>query len=352
MAAELVTELRASGAEVHVAMLNNAANLDNATLEQVGEHAHARHTLPCRGAWDTQTFTELRRLMQRERIDVVHSHKYKTTFYALGARAWTGCGLVTTYHNWILTSPALRAYARLDKALARFNDFAVGVSRPITDELLRWAPERRVCQIDNGISLDRFPRQEADESLRAQLCGRPQAPLLGFVGRLAPEKALPDLLQALTDPRLQEVQVALAGDGPERASLEAQIAQSRLTERVRLLGHRTDTADIYRAVDALVLPSHMEAFPMVLLEAMACAKPVIATRVGDVERIVSEGQDGYIVPPAKPEALADAIAALIGQEERGSAMGRSGSAKVRERFSSRTMAQRYLTLYERSHSPV
>lgn len=348
MAAELVKKLAQAGARVQVAVLDNAGAGDAEVFEHVAGHAEDVFRLPCRGALDLRTTAALRQALRQRRIDLVHSHKYKTTFYALMLRPWQRFGLLTTYHNWILTTPALRAYARLDKALARFNHRAVAVSTPVFQTLARHVPAARLAQVDNGVDTLRFQPGAADAALRRELCAKPQAPLLGFVGRLSSEKGLPHLLRALATPGLAPVQLALVGDGDQRGTLQAQAQALGLHDRVRWLGHRRDTAAIYRAVDAVVLPSLTEAFPMVLLEAMASARPVVATAVGEVPRIVAQGEGGLLVPPADDAALAQALVQLLALPGLGQAWGEAGRARVLQRFSGDAMAARYLALYDHS----
>lgn len=350
MAAELVKNLAASGAQVEVAVLDNAGAGDAEIFEHVAGHATATHRLPCRGALDLGTVRALGALLQRRNIQLVHSHKYKTTFYALLLRPWLRFGMVTTYHNWILNTPALRAYARLDKALARFNSQAVAVSTPVFQALQPHVPPARLAQVDNGIDTVRFAPGPVDTALRAQLCAQPERPLLGFVGRLSQEKGLPHLLQALARPELAGVQLAVVGDGDERVSLQQQASLLGLGERVRWLGHRRDTPALYLAFDLLALPSLVEAFPMVLLEAMASGKPVVATAVGEVPRIVMPEATGMVVPPANPLALAGALAHTLAQPGQGAAWGVAGRQRVLGHFSGPAMAQAYQALYDKSCS--
>ena len=349
MTAELVRKLHGLGASVDVAVLDNRGLGNDEIFEHVAGHADACYRLPCARQFDPQTVLALRRRLIDRRIDIIHSHKYKTTFYGALVRPLRRVGLLTTYHNWILHTRALRTYAFIDKSLARFNDTAVGVSSAVVDQLRGHVRHDRLAQVDNGIDTERFcPAAPGDIDLRPSLCADPDRPLIGFVGRLSQEKGLPHLLAALDRPALAGVQVVIVGDGEQGAALESEITARGLGGRVRLAGHRRDTVDIYRAVDLLVLPSLTEAFPMVLLEAMACGKPVVATRVGEVARMVDEGRTGRVVAPADPAALASAIASVLAEPNRGSGLGSEARSAVQARFSSDAMAQRYLDLYRRS----
>ena len=130
---------------------------------------------------------------------------------------------------------------------------------------------------------------------------------LVFAGRLGPQKALGVALQALVD--VPGVTLAVAGDGPERSALERRAGELGLDGRVSFLGSvpRAQVLRLFRAADASVLPSAWENFPHTVVEALAVGCPVIATAVGGVPEVVRDGENGLLVPPGDPAALAAAI---------------------------------------------
>lgn len=345
MTAELVRQLHDMGVTVDVAVLDNRGAGDDAIFGAVAQASRHRLRLPCDGQLDLRTFGALSRHVREHGIDVIHSHKYKTTFYAGLLRRRLGVGLLSTYHNWITTTPALRAYALLDKQLARFNHVSVGVSTPVTQELRRVLGPGRVAQIDNGIDVARFSRVAPTGEARARL-GLPQdVPMAGFVGRLSQEKGLDVLFDALEHADNPHLHLAVIGDGPLHGELSARAANGRLAGRVHMLGHRTDTPWVYAALDMLVLPSWVEAYPMVLLEAMAAGCAVIASAVGEVPRMVRSGDNGLLVTPGDRAGLAAALRTLSCDEASRGRMGASGLDWVVAHGSSRDMARQYLALY-------
>jgi glycosyltransferase involved in cell wall biosynthesis len=346
MTAELVRQLHVLGVTVEVAVLDNAGAGNDQIFQAVGSSASHCSRLPCNGAFDFQTVAALKRYVRERQIDIVHSHKYKTTFYALAARLTQSFGVLTTYHNWLTDTPALRAYAMLDKCLARFNSQAVAVSTPIRQELGAWMSDERILQIDNGVDTQKYVRQAERASAKQALGHGADTRLLGFVGRLSVEKGLPYLLEAVQGCLDERTRLLVVGDGPMGDALRSQAQAMGIGERVEFLGNRQDTPWIYSALDALVLPSTVEAFPMVLLEAMACDCPVIATRVGEVARIVDPGQTGLIVPSGDVAQLRMAIESLLGDAQLRVGMGAAGRDKVVSNFSSARMARRYLEAYE------
>ena len=169
-----------------------------------------------------------------------------------------------------------------------------------------------------------------------------------FVGRLAAVKGVPVLLRALA--RARETRPALTldlvGDGEDRAALERLAADLGLGEVVRFHGYlgQADVARMLRETGALVLPSFAEGVPVVLMEAMATARPVIATRVGGVTELVEHGVSGLLVPPGAEAPLAEAITVLASDQSRRAAMGAAGRAAVIAGFDARQEAARMLRL--------
>jgi glycosyltransferase involved in cell wall biosynthesis len=166
-----------------------------------------------------------------------------------------------------------------------------------------------------------------------------------FVGRLVPIKGLRVLMEAFAAARenVPGLRLTLVGDGADRAHLEALAAP--YGEDVRFTGYldQDGVAETLREADALVLPSFAEGVPVVLMEAMASGKPVIATQVGGVSELVEDGVAGFVVPPGDPQSLTDAITALADPEAR-ARMGQAGRAKVLAEFDIRQEAARIAAL--------
>lgn len=348
MATELTRQLHALGATVDVGIFDNNGRGDRKILEVAAPYIHRGVVLPCRGQFDRSTIAALRQYIREQKIDVIHSHKYKTTFYALLARRGTGCRVVTTYHNWLGDTLPLRLYAALDKRLARFCDAAVGVSEPVTQELRRYVPTARAHYIGNGVDTDVFRRSLPLPDAKRALGLPENSQVLGFVGRLSAQKGISYLLRALatTEPADRaDTHIVIVGDGEQRAPLTEEARALGLAERTHFLGTRHDTPGIYSAFDVFVLPSEVEAFPMVVLEAMSCEAPVVATDVGDVARIVDNGTTGHVVPVRDVNALREAFCKLLNDPATAQRMGRAGRERVAQHFSSTRMARTYLDLY-------
>lgn len=344
MAAELIRSLSAEGIENHVGTFWSGEKSNTDILLAVHGDVKLATAFRCRGKWDWRTVIDLRSYLRKHRIDVIHSHKYKTNLYAAVARIGQRCVLVATCHNWLLTDPKLRLYAAFDKRVLRKFDKVVGVSQEVVDELRRYVPRDRTARIANGVDLEKFSRSSSRADAKARLDLRDRR-VVGFVGRLSRDKAVSVLLQAakLLEDQAMPVDVVVVGDGEQETHLRKQTATLGIARRVHFLGRRHDTPELYAAMDVFVLPSLKEAFPMVVLEAMAAGVPVIATRVGDIPYIL--GDVGKVVNPGSVEQLAKALHQLLADEAAAREMAAAGYQRVHDHFSSAAMARNYRQLY-------
>jgi glycosyltransferase involved in cell wall biosynthesis len=148
--------------------------------------------------------------------------------------------------------------------------------------------------------------------------------------------------------RVPEARLLIVGDGPERATLRRQTQQVGLQHRVMFAGQIDDEyerVDIVRASDLALLPSYGEALPMALIEASACARPVVATDVGGVREVVSDGVSGTLIPAGEITAIADALVELLKDRELRGRMGQAGRTLMQERFNMYGWARRLTDIY-------
>ncbi len=194
----------------------------------------------------------------------------------------------------------------------------------------------KVRVVYNGIDLSQWTPAGRDAALLAELGIPDNAPVIGILAMLRPEKDHGTFLRAarLVRRKLPEARFLLVGEGTERGRLEALVEELGLGGRVIFAGRRTDVARILPVFDVSVLSSTtVETFPMAFLEAMALERPLVATRVGGVAEMIDEGVNGHVVAPRDPDALANAVLDVVTDRERAREMGRRSRAIVEERFS-------------------
>jgi glycosyltransferase involved in cell wall biosynthesis len=156
------------------------------------------------------------------------------------------------------------------------------------------------------------------------------------------------LLQAFASVRRAHpgVELEIVGEGPERAQVEGLVRELELDSSVRLLGDRDDVPSILSRASCFVLASDYEGCPLTVIEAMAAGVPVVATGVGGVAELVSDGRDGLVVDPGSPEALAAGLVTILGDPHGARRMGDQARRTARERFSRARMAEKVRALYE------
>ena len=296
-----------------------------------------------RGTVGVRRFTELVRAVRRERPSVFHAHltwPLRCSTGIVAAAAARVPAIVATQHLLPLlpARPPRLKRAVVQACIHRY----VAVSAAMGAVLRSGLPAERVSVIHNGIPLEPYLGAR-DDALRRMLTPD-DAPLLLTVARLHAQKGIPFLLGALA--RLPRVRLAIAGDGPDRVALESESARLGISDRVRMLGEREDVAALLAACDLFVLPSLFEGLPVSVLEAMASARPVIATDVGGTTEVVSHGETGLLVPPEDAGSLADAITTLLEDPVLAARLAARGRALVEREFSATVMSERVAQLYD------
>ncbi len=297
--------------------------------------------------------TELARILKKEQIDLVHCHSVFGTLCSIPASFLSESpAIVETNHGrefW-REGKRLKGSFWLDRQSSRFVDKYIAVSHATAQFLsaTKGIPSNKIVVIHNGRDLTSLaPPSFADRvSARAELSLESAHAML-LLGRLSIEKGHALLLEALNilrsrQPRLMAM---FAGVGPLEDPLKALSNRLGLAARVRFLGYRSDLSRLLAASDLVVLPSISEGLPLAAVEALASARPLIATRVGGIPEIVIDGQTGLLVPPNDPAALAQAIDRVLGNPNLGTYLGMNGRRFVEQHFDVRLQTARTVTLY-------
>lgn len=303
-----------------------------------------------RGA-DPRALARARRHVVAHGSRILHTHNAAAHYHAVLATFGLGLRTVNTRHGMGALDAASRR-ERLYRLSLRRTAVVATVCEAARRELERggWPHATRLAAVPNGIDIGRFaPRDEAARERLVASLGLPlRTRVVGTVGRLNRVKDHAGLLQAFARLRddVPEAALVVVGDGELRAELAALAATPALAGRVHLLGDRGDVAELLRAFDLFVMSSRSEGYSIALLEACASALPIVATDVGGNAEIVRDGQNGLLLPPADPVALADALRVLLADPARARAMGQAGLEWVRREGSLAAMAARYERLYD------
>ena len=295
------------------------------------------------GAW-----WPLIRFLRRERIDVIHAHKFGSNVWAVLFGRLTRVPVIVAHeHMWSYEdSGPIRHW--LDRAwIARGADALVAVSEEGRRQMIELEGVRPqdVLYIRNGV-----PDVPAGMRMkvRGELGISGDAPVVGTVAQLRPEKALEVLVAAAAKLRATtpDLHVLIAGDGLERPRLERMIESEGLGESVHLLGYRRDVPDILAALDVAVCCSDFEGGPLSVMEYMDAGLATVATEVGGLPELIEPGLTGALVPARDPDALATAIDALLRDPEGRREMGARARERRRADYALDTWVGRMEELYE------
>lgn len=246
-------------------------------------------------------------------FDLIDAHYFYPDGVAAALLArWLGKPYVVTARGTDLVTIAHHPLPRrMIRAAAEAADGLITVSASLADELVALGIAReRVTVLRNGVDLAHF-RPLGREAARVRYGVAGAAPVLASVGHLIPRKGNEWIIRAL--PALPGVRLLIAGQGPEKAMLEGLIRDCGVADRVTMLGEvaHAELSQLYSAADVLVLATGHEGWPNVLLEAMACGTPVVATAVSGCPEIVTAPEAGRLMPDREPATIAATVAALL-----------------------------------------
>jgi glycosyltransferase involved in cell wall biosynthesis len=296
--------------------------------------------------YDARSVTRLVELIRRDRPHILHTHTAKAGAVGRIAALLSGAArppiVVHTFHGHVLNGyfgpvPA-EVFRRVERRLARDTTRLVAVSPEVRDDLVRLgvAPKEKFSVIRLGIELD--DRTHAGEAARTQfrrLFGVPDDRfVVGWIGRMTAVKRVPDVLEAfrrLLD-RGVEATLCLVGEGPDREETERLARRLGIMRSCLFVGYQRDVAPYYALFDTFLLASANEGTPVVAIEALAAGVPVVATGVGGVADVVSEGEDGFLVERGDVAALAERMERLARDPELRRTMGATGRQRVPARY--------------------
>jgi glycosyltransferase involved in cell wall biosynthesis len=286
----------------------------------------------------------IKRLLEERRFDLVHAHIFASTVAAAIATRWTGVPLVVTEHTeaswqtWRARWVSRWVYRQAERMIA--------VSTPIEQRLTQRGgiPPNLVTLIPNAV----IPASDDPPEVAGTLPdGWLERPLIGVIARLQPEKGVANFLEAVARvSRISpEARFIVVGDGPLREELLGLAKRGALRERVRFLGYRADARALVGLLDVLVVPSLTEGSPLIVLEAMAAGVPVVASAVGGIPDQIRHGEEGLLVPPDDPDALAEKLWELLRDPIRARRLGKAGRRRAENEFCHDTLVSRIEAVY-------
>jgi len=304
---------------------------------------------------DVIALTTLSLFLKKEKYDIVHCHTSKGGFIGRLAARLAGVRIIIySPHGDIFKgyfgSLVTNIFVLLEKFIARFTDKIVTLSKKGTERFLGQGigTRQQLKHIYNGIDIKSYEHTKATKSEKRSELGLGKDDFVcATVGRLVPVKGHKYLIEAIQKmvKIIPYAKFLFIGDGDLKPQLLKQIDSLGLRDNIFLLGARSDIAEILNCTDIFLLPSLNEGFGIVLVEAMAMKKPVIATNVGGIPEIVVNETTGILVPPKDPEAFSSAIIKLYNNPETSLEMGLAGYSRAKELFDITTTVNEFEGLY-------
>jgi glycosyltransferase involved in cell wall biosynthesis len=302
---------------------------------------------------------ELSKAIRRHSIAIVHTQGARADFFGRIAARLSGVpriiSTVATPVEGFDVNPVKKAiYVMLDRFSEKFTRKFIVVSQVLKDKLAKnhRIPLKDINLIYNGIEVNEYAPAAVSYSLRKELGLCDDALLIGAIGRMVAVKGFVYFLQAIKqiekDSQIDsgKIKYVIVGEGGLRRSLEALSKQLGIDDRVIFLGFRPDTKEIISSFDIFVLSSLYEGQPITLLEAMALAKPVIATEIDGVKETLVNGHNGLLVEPGNSSALAGAIIDLLKHKDKALALAVQARKTVEEKFNLAQKIKQHQELYE------
>lgn len=341
----LLPRLRDGGTRITMLALVGPEGGAEEFLRRMADAGVPADTMEMRGHLDATLPLRLARYVRRGGFDAVHTHLLHADLYARPAARLAGRPVVSTYHcdDPDHLRPGVR---QADALTARLCAGVVCISEAVAEFVHREmrVPRGRLHVIHYGMQAD---DRGGAADLRALIGAAPVDRVVGIVGRLVEQKGHVYLLRAMRRvmDEVPDTRLVVVGEGALRGSLEALAAELGIAGRVHFLGYRTDVPHLTRQFDVAVIPSLFEGFGMVCLEAMAAARPVVASRVSAIPEIIEDGETGLLVPPRDPGALAGAVLRVLANPEQGRRMGARGRGRLEDEFTVDAMVQKTLDFY-------
>ena len=309
-----------------------------------------------RSKFDPRVLRNLKRIVADHDINIVHGHDYKSDLMAyllrLGLRK-RKIKLVATAHAWVMLGWKGSLYRRMDLSVMRRFDHLIAVSHATKEEMIAAGlPGSLISVVHNGIDTEVWSPNRVGRTLREEL-GIPETePVIGYVGRIMPEKDLQTWIRAVATvaTRFPQAHFVLVGEGKDDSTLEQLrrlAADLGIAAKTHFIGYRSELLPVYAAFDMFLLTSRREGLPNSILEAMALGLPVVTTDVAGARELVANGCTGYVLPQGDHAGLARALITLAENDQLRLRLSQSGRERVKRDFSFASRMARIESLYER-----
>lgn len=333
---------------IHVVALGNAGDEDS-NLKILDRAAVHLWRIDEENALDFKALKRIRSIIVQNAVYILSCHGYKADFYGFVLVRFFGCAVkrVTMTHGWVTPGWKMELYYLLDKLVMRDFDKVILVEATMVSQLGPFFPKRKLAVIENGVDTDYFKVALSEGGGHHFVDHNSKIKVLGFVGRLSPEKGVETILSALREVvRIHpSTHLHIVGDGPEETHLRHVADALKLDGNVSFLGHRSDTRKEYGAMDIYISASTREGLPNSVLEAQAAGIPCIVSNIPGNRRVVTDSVNGLVFQTGNPKNLAAKILWMLEHPEQACEYGHVGQERVEIEFSLKKRIQKLEDLY-------
>jgi glycosyltransferase involved in cell wall biosynthesis len=301
----------------------------------------------CRFVFDPLTIIKIYRFIKNEQIDIIHTHGFKADIFGWIVSRLANTPIVVTKHGWTSSNKRIRFWEEVDVMLLPLFDKIMVVSEQLKNDLIKKRiAENKIVVVQNGIEIPGFWNGNLD-TLKRNFGILKDDLIVGIVGRLSIEKNhrfFIDVANRLSS-IFPNLKFLIVGDGLLREELENYVKSFNLSN-VIFTGYRSDVIQMMKMMDIIVSTSLREGVPIALLEAMSVKKPIVATAVGGVKKIVIHGKTGYLVPQNRLEEFTRCVKKLLDNKALRKSFGENAFRFLKKHYSSESMVNRYLSVYQ------
>jgi len=313
-----------------------------------------------RNRFNLRVILQLSSLIKKERVAIVHSQGARADFFArIAAKLASAPNVVSTVPMPVEGFDVHPIRKLIYMAFNRFSECFVDRFIVVSDALEKMMIEKhriapqRIVKIYNGIETDEYCISDEEivhrrSSFRTKANIEEDVPVIGIIGRLVWQKGFEYFIEAIPEvlKEFKEAKFLLVGEGKLEDELKVKSKKLKLEDKIIFTGFLSDIKDALASIDILVIPSLQEGLPVVLLEAMAMKKPIVAANIEGIMEILENSVSGLLVPPRDIKALAEAVIDLLKHQDKANQMGIAARRVVEERFGVDTMVQKVKKAYE------
>ena len=347
---QLVRRSDRYGIKPYIGVFRNSLN-PHTEIATIAKKENMNVTIfDCQGRLDLRLVFKIRKFIKINRIDVFHSHGYKSNMYGLLACLGLNKFKISTCHNWIDNNNKIKFYNFIDKIILRKFNNVIAVSEKVKDELIkRGIPPNKLHIINNGIDINdsRWNDKTYNKELKKEFSITNDEKIIGTIGRLSKEKGHIFLLEAAKEicKKYPNVKFMIIGDGILKEDLLEQTKIIDIEDKIIFAGTRNDISNLLQVMDIFILPSLIEGLPMALLEAMASKRPIIASKVGAIPIVIKHNYSGILIEPGNVVEIIKAIERLLKDTKTAQLYAYNAYEVAKKEYSSDKMMQGYYDIY-------